>query len=506
MKQAFVFMPYNPGDVVLALRLTQALHLGNPDLEIDFITSTECLSLTENIPWLRHRIALPRKELKACFLGLEEGAKAIPLLEEAIRPIAHLQYDLGANLFQGAWGAYLMPLLPCKSRMGLWPEYGADLKCHGEWCECWMAQPVDRQAMPIHCLDLWRKQAQALNFHLPSTPLPSHLWPPRTVAPSLRSQANHQTMDLPPHGGSKDKIALHPGTAWSGKQWPISQWVELAQSLLQEGMEVWITGAPEEKELGQAFASLATGPKGQYLHNQIGKTSWQEMITLYQSMKWVVSGDTVAMHLASCTGPRVLALFGASNPRETGPYGPGHFVVETQKGPYPTNLDFKSPHPALSELTAPRVAHFLLTGSQLGSVSLWETHWHDSLQIQVLKDEKGASQDMGRISFWLNPSSPAWPSKARPMALARLKAALDAALENIQSSTLRELDEAEKAWAEITDESFIWEAYRIAIHGISHLDLRKHLELRHRRLAEAIAKWEHFSALLIAEAPLQKAQ
>ena len=42
----------------------------------------------------------------------------------------------------------------------------------------------------------------------------------------------------------------------------------------------------------------------------------------------LVSNDSGPMHLATAVGTRVVDLAGPSDPRRTGPYGPGHVVVQ----------------------------------------------------------------------------------------------------------------------------------------------------------------------------------
>jgi ADP-heptose:LPS heptosyltransferase len=492
MKQAFIFMPYNPGDVVMALRFSQALHLANPDLVLDFITSDECLPLTQNLPWLRHRIGLPRRQCKESLLAGAEVGPAIELLKEVLQPISKHAYDLGVNLFQGDWGAYLMPLFKTKQCMGLWPEYGAGLKCHGQWMERWMAQPVERQAIPFHCMDLWRKQTEALGWGRLHSPLPQGLW-------SL-------PLGQRPIQPKQNRIALHPGTAWLGKQWPIPFWVELAKDLLDQGSEIWLTGAPEEKSLGLAFDRALSADAKPRLHDVIGQTKWPDMISLYDQMNWVVTGDTVAMHIAAGTSCQVLSLFGASNPRETGPYGVGHFIFETESTPYPTQLEFSKPHAGLGALQASDVSSFLLAGYAPETARLWETQWHSTLQAQTLVGRNGRQPDAPEMRFWVELPSKTMPPIALPPLLTQLETCLQAAILSPNAETLRELDACEAQWASATDQNAIWEAYRIGIHGISLLHLPQHLAQRSVRLHQAVDEWMHFSAHLIAEQAPQKTQ
>jgi hypothetical protein len=306
--------------------------------------------------------------------------------------------------------------------------------------------------------------------------------------------------------GKALQVALHPGTAWQGKQWPIQNWVLLAESLLLSGSEVWVTGSPEESHLGKAFERLKPFMESKTLIMTLGKTHWPDMISLYQSMDWVLSGDTVSMHIASGTGPKVLALFGASNPRETGPYGTGHFVIETQSKPYPTQLAFDVEHSELKNLSAISVSNLILKGIAPSEGQLRETYWNREFSAQTLQDRHGANADEPKLRFWTITQEPTVVEAHLPPQLAMLSSRLDTALQETHAHALRELDKAELAWASQTGKSLIWEAYRIGIHGISNLNIQAHLKLRRNRLNQAIEEWRHFSSRFIAEPPLQKAQ
>jgi hypothetical protein len=53
-------------------------------------------------------------------------------------------------------------------------------------------------------------------------------------------------------------------------------------------------------------------------------------------------------------------------------------------------------------------------------------------------------------------------------------------------SDLLGLESAERELAAATDDSVVWEAYRIAVNGLSLRDIRRHLELRRERFVAAL--------------------
>jgi ADP-heptose:LPS heptosyltransferase len=59
----------------------------------------------------------------------------------------------------------------------------------------------------------------------------------------------------------------------------------------------------------------------------VGLTSLREAIGIIQKAKIAVGPDTGLMHIAAAVGTPVVSLWGATDPRRTGPYGFGEFVI-----------------------------------------------------------------------------------------------------------------------------------------------------------------------------------
>jgi ADP-heptose:LPS heptosyltransferase len=61
--------------------------------------------------------------------------------------------------------------------------------------------------------------------------------------------------------------------------------------------------------------------------NLAGRTSLLEMGSWLHAMDLVIANDSGPMHMAAALGIPVLALFGPTDARRTGPYGPRHRVL-----------------------------------------------------------------------------------------------------------------------------------------------------------------------------------
>ena len=123
-------------------------------------------------------------------------------------------------------------------------------------------------------------------------------------------------------------VVLLPGARWDNKRWPVRHFVELARLMRGMGaIKIVILGSAEDRALGQAIAD------GNHCLNLAGQTSLWEMIEWVRRGRLVISNDTGPMHVAAALGRPLLALFGPTNPRHTGPYGRLHSVLQLNSLP-----------------------------------------------------------------------------------------------------------------------------------------------------------------------------
>jgi len=114
-------------------------------------------------------------------------------------------------------------------------------------------------------------------------------------------------------------ILLQPGARWENKRWPANYFAELVRSLAQtfQDARFAILGSGEDQPLGEIILSAAP----ERCLNLCGKTSLPEMIEWVRRCDLLVTNDTGPMHAAAALGKPLVALFGPTEPRRTGPYG-----------------------------------------------------------------------------------------------------------------------------------------------------------------------------------------
>jgi ADP-heptose:LPS heptosyltransferase len=119
-------------------------------------------------------------------------------------------------------------------------------------------------------------------------------------------------------------IALNPGASNRIKCWSTARFAELGDRLIEElGARVVVIGGGDERDLADA---ILAGMRHQ-ARDLVGKVSLLQLGALLKRCTLLVSGDTGPLHLATAVGTPVVALFGAIDPRRTGPVGEGHRVI-----------------------------------------------------------------------------------------------------------------------------------------------------------------------------------
>lgn len=124
---------------------------------------------------------------------------------------------------------------------------------------------------------------------------------------------------------SEPFVCFHLGANWEPKRWPVENFAALADLIYQKWkFKIILTGGSGDKMLGEQVLSKIQRAQAVSL---IGRTGLGELAALFASARFVISGDSGPMHIASGVGARVLALFGPTDPALTGPRGTGETII-----------------------------------------------------------------------------------------------------------------------------------------------------------------------------------
>ena len=118
--------------------------------------------------------------------------------------------------------------------------------------------------------------------------------------------------------GSARWILLQPGARWLNKRWPAQYFAELVKRFAAANgqFRFAVLGGEEDCPLGAAILQAAP----ELCLDLTGKLTLPEMVEWLRLGELMVSNDTGPMHVAAALGKPVVALFGPTEPRRTGPY------------------------------------------------------------------------------------------------------------------------------------------------------------------------------------------
>ena len=160
---------------------------------------------------------------------------------------------------------------------------------------------------------------------------------PKGVLPNLRTDKrlladNYAVLHLFP-GGAMD----------IQRRWANERWLELAEELHQQyGVKILFSGGPADKEEAQQICdSLIV--KGIPAENIAGKYSLEDMASILQYAKVVISVNTGIMHYAAAVGVPLVAIHGATSEVRWGPLSDNAIVVKSGEPCQPCiSLGFES--------------------------------------------------------------------------------------------------------------------------------------------------------------------
>jgi ADP-heptose:LPS heptosyltransferase len=199
-------------------------------------------------------------------------------------------------------------------------------------------------------------------FHLPQLP-----------ADRLAIETMLQGAEIKDH---EQLIALAPWTRSAIKSWPPKRFVDLATELMQwPNVRVVLVGGPSDTSSAEEFEILAS----QGLVNLVGRLSLRQLPLLLRRMQLLIGNDSAPLHLAAGVGTPVLAIFGPTHPKATGPYPLESHVVFRADLPCSPCGNRRCRNPSYLEC--------------LQSISV------DQILREVEKILRGFSNGMGNVSF-----------------------------------------------------------------------------------------------------------
>jgi heptosyltransferase-1 len=287
-----ILKPSSLGDVVQALPVLRLLRRHLPEAEIFWWIDSNFAPLLEDDPDLTGVVRFERRRWAAPRHWPEMFHSLRWLREQNFDWVIDLQCLARSGTF--AWlasGKFLIGLDEVREGARGFYDLAVRRASFHTHAVDWYLAVLPPLGVPVHHHFQW----------LPERP---------QVADAIKSK--WQT-------GNARWMAIQPGARWPNKRWPVESFARLVRLLMEKfpATRFAILGSQEDKPAGGFIADADP----ERCFNLCGQTSLPEMVEWVRLCDLMITNDTGPMHVAAALGKPLVALFGPTEPRRTGPYG-----------------------------------------------------------------------------------------------------------------------------------------------------------------------------------------
>jgi heptosyltransferase I len=293
-RKILIIKPSSLGDVVHSLPFLSAVHECFPEAAIHWVVAEGNEGALQFNPMIS-KLWIIRKDRWKKIGSVKETIGELAGLANALRRehfdvVVDLQGLLRSGMIAGATG--------CPVRIGL-----SDAR---EGSDYFYTHKVDA-GNGIHAVDRYLRVADALGCDISSVRFPLPLLRESVGIAKLKEELG-------------DYAVIVPGARWRTKRWPVERFGELAARLRIRSV---IVGGDADVQA----AELIVEKSGGKAISLAGMTTLGELFSVIRGAKYVITNDSGPMHIAAACGQPVIAIFGPTDPKLTGPYGHDHIIV-----------------------------------------------------------------------------------------------------------------------------------------------------------------------------------
>jgi lipopolysaccharide heptosyltransferase I len=297
-----ILKPSSLGDVIHALPVLRLLKLHYRDAEIFWWIDSSLATLIEGDPDLAGIVRFERKRWGKPRHWPEMLRSIRWLRDQKFDLVIDLQCLLRSGAF--AWlanGKSLIGLNEVREGARGFYDLAVPRASYHTHAVDWYLSVLPPLGVPVHKNFVWLPERPEIAAEV------KRKWPAVSAA---TPQSTLRTPQL---------ILLQPGARWKNKRWPVQHFAELVRAAAQKhpAATFAVLGGKDELPLGEIIAKAAP----EKVLNLCGATSLPEMIEWVRRCDLLVTNDTGPMHVAAALGKPLVALFGPTEPRRTGPYG-----------------------------------------------------------------------------------------------------------------------------------------------------------------------------------------
>ncbi len=328
-----ILKPSSLGDVIQALPVLRLLKLHFRNAEIFWWIDSALAPLLEDDPDLTGIVRFERKRWKSLRYWPEMARSIRWMREQKFDLVIDLQSLARSGAF--AWlanGKFLVGLDDAREGAHGYYDIAVPRKSFHTHAVDWYLSVLPQIGVPIHNNFQWIPERQETATKVESI---------------FKSKLNPQSAIC-----NSQLIVLQPGARWNNKRWPVENFSALVKLLAQKFPDARfaILGSADDKSLGEKISAAEPNR----ILNLCGETSLPEMIEWIRLCDLMITNDTGPMHVAAALGKPLVALFGPTEPRRTGPYGQLQNVLQIQLPCEPcmkSNCTWKNPIECLTTIS-----------------------------------------------------------------------------------------------------------------------------------------------------------
>ncbi len=286
------------GDIVHALPAFQALRRARPQARISWIAEPAGAALLANFPGIDEIVPFALK-------GRRGAAARLAYLARFVRRWRG-RFDLVID-FQGLLKSAVLALLLGGRRIGFGRANAREPLAALLYSRRAPAFPEERHVIRknLHLLSLLGIAAAEVEYPRRDGGQPS---------PGLAAWLRQQGL------GDGGWIVLNVGGNWPSKRLSAAQWRQVAAGLAPAHELLLLWGNDAERAEAEEVAGGGQARLAPFLE-------FPDLIWVIARARLVISGDTLALHLADLTRTPAVGVFGPSSPERNGPLLPASRVV-----------------------------------------------------------------------------------------------------------------------------------------------------------------------------------
>ena len=340
-KQVLILNVTRMGDLVQTVPLLARLEQEWPGVAIDLVVDTRFASMAALLPGLRQ---VHTHHFKNALDNTEGHESLTPDLIAWAHSLAAIGYDRVINLTFTRWSGLLAAAIGAPDTRGVVTTKGISILKNP-----WLAYVVDmhqfRRFNRVNVADLFALGGSGHGSHQPIRFTVSS----QAVEWARTRVAAYRTLGLP-------LVAVQVSASKAKKAWRPEYFGQTMAALSRQTPCVFVlTGITTDADaVADAVAAYQAAGGNGTLCDMAGQTDVHQLAALLQECQLVLASDTGPMHLAVGVGTAVINLsVGHVDFRETGPYGPGHWVVQPMLDCAPCDMVEACAHHRCKDLIVP---------------------------------------------------------------------------------------------------------------------------------------------------------